>query len=322
MLSLFRSLHPFTYIILFFYGCAIKILFFFFPLEAPQLYKKYYSSASVVFEHNLYNFAITFICLYIQSIWFNRTVEKTKIFEHKNLGAGMVYLTVSSIFVEFNYFDLPVLVNFGLLFLLDQLLLIQNREEVLARFYNAGFVVGLLGLVHPDFFILIPLILVCLFAIKPILLRELLLYVLGVITPYYFLLGVGYLFDSIPEINIRQHFTQFRLAGIDLSQPRLIVLGVVTLALLFYGFIQNKQLTRFTSIKIKRTMDWILLFSIGLAVITAFSDGKDYGIFNYIIIPVSFYLSLFFFRIKKNSLAEFVHFVFLACIILFQVAIG
>ena len=300
---------------------AIKVLFYFFPEEAPLLYKKYYSSASIIFDNQLYNFAITFCCLFIQSIWFNRTVEKTKIFESKNMGAGMVYMTVSSIFVEFNYFDLPILVNFGLLFLLDQLLLIQHREAVLSRFYNAGFVVGLLGLAHPDFFILIPLILVCLLAIKPILIRELLLYVLGFLTPYYFLLGVGYLFDSIPNINIKGHFTQFRLAGIDLTQPRLIVLGAITLALLFYGFIQNKQLSRFTSVKIKRTMDWILIFSIGLAIITAFSDGKDYSIFNYIVIPVSFYLSLFFFRIKKNSLAEFVHFVFLACIIVFQMSI-
>lgn len=318
MLALFRNQYLFSYILLLAYCFIIKIGFLFFPNGAQFNYQKYYSSFSDILGRPNLNFLISVGIIFLQSIWFNYIVSKTKVLDEKSLGPGMVFCTLSTLFVEFNYLNLPLMVNFGILFLFDQLVSLQNKSYSQGRYFNIGFISGLLGMVHPDFLVLLPISIFCMLAIKPILFRELIIFLLAFITPFYFLFGIGYLINQLPKIDIRDHFLQFKFALLPLNQPNVIVLGCSTLALLIYSFIQNRNLARFTSVRIKITMEWFFVFSLGLGFITTFSHGNDLSTLFYMSVPFSFYLSLFFFRIKRNSLAEFIHFVFLSLIILFE----
>lgn len=318
MLVLFRNQHLFSYPLLLAYCFIIKIGFLIFPNGAHLVYQKYYASFESILGNQSTNFFISVFLIFIQSVWFNIIVSKTKILEEKSFGPGMVFCTISTLFAEFNYFNLPLIVNFGILYLLDQMVSMQNYSYEQGRYFNIGFISGLLGLVHADFLVLLPISIFCLLAIKPILFREFLIFLLAFITPFYIFFGVGYVLDQFPQIDIKQHFFQFRLAKFPINKPNVIVLGCSVLALLFYGFIQNRNLARFSSVKIKRTMEWFFVFSLGFAFITAFSNSTDLDTFFYLSVPFSFYIALFFFRIKQNALAEFIHFVFLGLIIVFE----
>lgn len=318
MLSLFRNQQIFSLPLLLAYCIAIKIGYLFFPYNADLSYQKFFGFISSTLENQQINFFISVLLIFVQAIYFNITIAKIKILDEKSLGPAMVYCTVTTAFTAFNYIDMPIFVNFGLLYLLDQLVSYQNSEYKMGRFFNIGFISGLLTLAHPAFIVLLLISLICLLAIKPILFKELILFLLAFIAPFYFYIGISFITNHFSTIDIHAHFSQFKFAKIPLNQPRVIVIGCISLALIFYGFIQNQNLSRFTSVKIKRTMEWFFVFSLGLTFITIFSNSADLSVLMYLSIPFSFYLSLFFYRLKRNYLAEFIHFVFLGTILVFE----
>lgn len=202
MTGTFKANNPYNTFLLFIYGLLLKLPLFLHP-QVPQpqqidgfLYKYLLkqlhplgSSLPVIYS------IITFLLLYTQAISFNKLVNDQRLMQRPNYLTGMSYLLITSLFPEWNMLSAPLIINTLLIWVWARMSGLYNSNTPKSSLFNIGIAIGISTFFYFPSLAFAALIIFGLALTRPFRIAEWLIALLGIITPYYFLLSWVFLTD-------------------------------------------------------------------------------------------------------------------------------
>ncbi len=328
MVGLFRRKNPGNAFLLLFYGLILKFPIFLHPSLPIRSSSDSYLYAQVVkFLHSftgeapLFYSVITFLLLFLQASLFNRICNHHKLLPKPNFLPGMSYLLVTSLFLSWNSFSPPLLINSLMMWVWYRMLNLYNSQQPGSAVFNIGILIGLSSMVYfPSIFFAV-IMLFALVIMRPFRIREWIVGLIGITIPYYFLFILLYLSGKwhwriiLPEFN-------FRLPIIPTSIW--ITIGMVLLVVPFVlgGFFVQGNLNKML-IQVRKSWSLLLLYLIIQVGIIFVNADPEYRNWMLTVLPFAAFHSAAYYYPSQRLFANILHWViFSFVIILFYTRLG
>jgi len=315
-----KALSRRTPVAYFIYGVVVLLL-----LNIPQIkaYLEFFNSSGV--SRLSYSFLETYSVFIIPAVVFllsfllNRVFVVADTFSQYTLWPG--YLYVLFIIAVFHQFSLNELLFHGILGVLitSELLSVQYNKDARFECYNIGMFLGIGVLLETPMIMLIPLMLYAISNLKPLSIKEFLLYLLGISTPLYFLLGYCFLKSDFTLWNEILHTfkdwfdftTPFQL-GIVMIWVFIFMSLFITL---FFSFLNYNSLP----VYIRRLS--MALFILIVGVIIVGTGNLFQGFIVFYLAPIfAFFATMLMLRYIKMRIVPIIHFIFVLILMGLQLA--
>lgn len=203
MTGIFKANNSYNNFLLLLYGLLLKFSMFLHPKQpVPQqidgfLYKALLDGLQPIGINSpeIYPF-ITFILLFTQAVYFNKQVNDLRIMQRPHYLTGMSYLLITSLFAEWNVLSSPLIITSLLIWVWSKMSRLYNNQKPKAALFNIGMAIGICTFFYFPALAFAALIIFGLAITRPFKLAEWLIALLGIITPYYFLLAIVFLTDK------------------------------------------------------------------------------------------------------------------------------
>lgn len=310
MLQIIRNNNPLTVIILFIYALVINWQVLFHPqmAEVPSgdfMFHIIAGFTGVVLFNSAFGFTLLAVLMIaLQGIFLNAVANKHKLFYKPTYVVAFAYISLCSLYATFVSFRPPLLVNWVLIMVIDIVLQLAQSQKPRKLVFNAGFMIGLAGLLM---FPALGYIVVFLFALS--LLRnfnpgEWIVALLGFVTPIYFTAGMLFLFDVLHWLPAWVD------VGINipskLDKPFYIVMmlaGVITLFVLGTYMLQ-RQIVKI-NIFVRRGWTGIAAFMFFSLLVAVFTDFAFKAAWMVIIPPLALVISNAYYAEKNKAFSNF-----------------
>lgn len=259
---------------------------------------------------------LAFLLVVIQSLLLNSIINRYHIIPKFSFFPAFCFLLFSSFFASWNYFSSPLITNLLLLGLLQQLLSLYSSQQPRSKAFNLGLLVGVASMIYLPAFYLVVLVWISQLISRPFRLGELILTLLGLLCPYYFLATILLLIGQLEIL------TTLPIPG--LSYPQLedaywILAGMGLLLWWFlYGSIRLQQDYMKMLIHIRK--GWVILLTficIGL-ILPFLTQTFSFGGWLIAFTPMVVFISIGFWHVRNRWFATLIHLTALAFIILIQ----
>lgn len=304
MVGIFRQKNPGNSLILLGYGLVLKFGFLLAPSGALQqeqdhyLYRLLLRLLEPLQIPDWVYAVVAFLLLFTQATLINRISIRQKMLPRPNFLPGMAFLLISTLFPEWNHFSAPLLVNTLLMFAFHRMINLYNAYRPAAEIFNIGLIMGLISLLYQPAVVYIILIPITLFIMRPFRVREWVIGILGITTPYYFL--------ALEPLITNQWNWQYLIPSIAIDFPAMpdSVLVTVSIALLVLPFIVGGYFVQVNLskmlIQIRKNWSLLLLFLIVSTAIILISGGLGYVNWMFGLMPLAFFhAAMYFYPVKK-----------------------
>ena len=255
----------------------------------------------------------------VQALLINRLLNRIKFFQRINFVPALMYVLVSGMFVDFLMPGPQMFANTFVILVLGRLFDIYKTNRCYAEIFDVGFLVAIASLFSLPALSLSIFLFIGLGSLRAFNIREYIIGLLGILTPY-FLVGTYYFWiDQLPQF-LSDHFGSVALQtelpdGFGLAFK---VMGPVVLLMLLAAayYLQANYLK--SNIQVRK---YILLITWCLMLLGAsfvLDDGITVKHFTIINVPLSIILSYFMLHIKKRKAAEGIFTFFLLLILVLQ----
>jgi hypothetical protein len=276
MTGTFKANNPYNTFLLFIYGLLLKLPSFLHPtIPKPQqidgfLYKLLLKWLEP-FGHDfiLIYPAITYLLLFTQAATFNRLLSEQRLMQRPNYLTGMSYLLVTSLFIEWNMLSAPLIINSLLIWVWARMSGLYNNPRPKTVLFNIGIVIGLATFFYFPSLAFAALIIFGLAITRPFKLAEWLIALLGIITPYYFLLAWVFLTDR---------WKGYKFPGFAVTTPKFNQTNwsyaaiVIVIMVIVMGFIFIQQNFRRQLIQTRKSWNLVFLYLV-VAVFVPFINA-------------------------------------------------
>lgn len=262
MTGIFKANNPTNAFVLFVYGIVLKMPAFLHPvIPQPQqidgfLYKAllrwlqpFGSTVPAIYPF------ITYLLLYTQAITFNRLVTNQRLLQKPGYLTGMAYLLITSLFTDWGTLSSPLIINTLLLWVWARMSNLHNEGNVKTTLFNIGAAIGIGTFFYFPSIAFVLLIIVGLAITRSFKPAEWLIALLGIVTPYYFLLSYAFLTDKLK--GYRPPGVAVSLPGFANNKWQYIAIGIVLFLALTGLFFVQQNLRRQL---IQTRKSWNLLF--------------------------------------------------------------
>jgi len=265
-------------------------------------------------------FLITFFALinvFGQAIFVNRIANRHHLYPKATYLPALTYILVTSLFKDWNYLSAALVSNWLLLAMLSAMLQLYSAADVRKQIFNIGCFISITAmLVFPNI-LFIALLLLSLAILRPFKVAEWLVGLLGLITPFYFLAGILYLTNDLALLK-RMVSIGFSLPQ-HLDRPELALTAFSFLALmLVVGFF---YLNNFMSRMLFQNKKWwwVVIASLLISFVAGiFTVSKGYNQWMAVLIPASFIIGNVWFEERKKWITTIFFYLFVAVIIFAQ----
>lgn len=193
MIALFKQKSPANLIVLLIFGLLIKMPLFLYArdIEASaedgllyRLFVGYFKTPAQ--DSSLLFSVIAFALLYVQALLINYLVNEHRMASRQTFLPAMAYLLISSLFPEWSYLSAPLLASTIILWCFIKLFKLYNAALPSGIVFNIGLLLGISSFIFfPSLAFLICLLL-GIMILRPFRINELIILLLGILTPYYF----------------------------------------------------------------------------------------------------------------------------------------
>lgn len=217
---------------------------------------------------------LSFVLLFTQATLFNRICNTQKMLAKPTYLPAMSYILITSLMPEWNRFSAPLLINSLLIWIFYRMMMLYNTQKGASGIFNIGVMMGIVTLFYQPAVLFVILIWFALYIMRPFIIREWLIGLLGVTTPYYFLGILLYLTNQwswkkvVPAINLS-------LPAMPSSIFITISLSLMVLAFIVGGFYVQNNLNKML-IQVRKNWSLLLLFLIISTFITLVNGNDNY----------------------------------------------
>lgn len=311
MVGIFKANNPFNTFLLFIYGLLLKLAWFIQP-PVPVIQE----SDGFVFNEILHTLedtglqfplvypAITYILLFIQAITFNKLINDQKLMQRANYLPAMSYLLITSMFSEWNLLTAPLVINSLLIWVWARMSTLYSNASPKATLFNIGMMIGVSTFFYFPSLAFVLLIVFALIVSRPFILAEWIISILGILTPYYFLLSYLFLTDKLQDYKIPDF--EISLPKFQQNYWELGGICLILLAFLVGGyFVQanfRKQL-----VQVRKRWSLLLLYLVVAVFIPFINATHTFEYWILTAIPLSAYIGCGFLYPVKKWLPLLIH---------------
>lgn len=299
MVAVFYKRNPLNPVVLVLFAAAVKLPLFLHPQEitaatfagtllAPLVtwVSQLTTKVSLVFS------LLAFLLLVGQALFLNYFFNRHKLTSRPTDLPGMSYLLCTSLLPEWSQWSAPLLINFLILYLLNSLFESYHRTDSRSSLYNMGLIIGLGCFIYlPTIFVLVWFLL-SLLIIRPVRMQEVMIALLGVGTPFYFLAIVLFWNGQLFNGALRAHFT----VSMPSAAPTVWLGGLLFLLAIPFliGFYHIQDQVRKMLIQVRR--GWTVLFFLLITsfLIPLFSTSPYVG-WVLLTLPLAVYHTSFYY---------------------------
>ncbi|MCW3094250.1 MAG: hypothetical protein JWP81_5319 [Ferruginibacter sp.] len=214
MTGVFKSNNPYNTFLLLVYGLLLKLSIFTHP-KVPEirqtdgfLFRELLSQISGVGKSLpiIYPF-LAFLLLFTQAITFNQMANDLRLMQKSNYLTAMSYLLITSLFAEWNELSAPLIINTLLIWVWSRMSRLHNDPNPKTSLFNIGIAIGLCSFFYFPSLAFAALIVFGLMVTRAFKMSEWVVALLGIISPYYFLLAYVFIagkwkVDYLPSVGV------------------------------------------------------------------------------------------------------------------------
>lgn len=300
MTGVFRQKNSSNAIILGLYALVLKFNIFLHPtgpLRQPEdnyLYNGLLQFLDSLHLPPVFYSVLAFLLLYTQASLLNRICNNQKMLPRPNYLPAMSYILITSLMKDWNYFSAQLIINSLLIWIYYRMMMLYNSSKAAGSIFNIGVMMGIVSLFYQPAIMFAFLIWFALFIMRPFIIREWLIGLLGLTTPYYFLGILLYLTNQwnwkkvIPVLD-------FSLPALPSSIFITISIALMILPFILSGFYVQNNLNKML-IQVRKNWSLLLLFLIVATFIILVNGGNNYANWLLCTVPMAvFHASLYFY---------------------------
>lgn len=288
MIGVFKQKSPGNIVVLAIFGLFLKLPLFLYPrtvistVDDGQLFRWFISILPP--ENAWASSFLSFALLYVQALLLNFMVNEYRMMNRQTYLPAMAYLLITSLVPEWNYLSAPLLANTLIIWIFINLFRLYNSPNARSQVYNIGLIVGLCSYIYFPSVAFALCIILGLMILKPFRFNEILMFLLGFLTPYYFYGAYLFLASQFSLVNFMPHIT--------IKVPRIrssIWLAASTLLLmipfLLGGYFVQAHLSKML-IQVRKNWSIMLLYLV-LAFFIPFINSHD-SFYTWVLIAAPF----------------------------------
>lgn len=325
MLPIFRNNSPYTVIILLISTMLLKLQ----PLMHPQaplpldgyfFYNNILYLLNVVMRGNAFAYTLlTVVMLFLQALYFKAITTRHKLYPKPTYLPALVFILLTSIYPQFNYFCITLLINWCLLGGMDIVLSFSQAQHPRKQLFNAGFIFCLAALLQfqaVGFLLVFFAGIALLRAFNP---SEWVVGAMGYFTPFYFFAGIVFLVDKLDLLTKWPRLQVF--IPKHLSAPGFLALAISGLVILFVcGFYAMQSQIAKNSVYGRRIWS-VIIFYLTISLAVALLTDENVKSAWLLIIPASSMIITHGVALEKSKrFSNFTFYLFLVFVIACQLA--
>jgi hypothetical protein len=319
--GIFKANNPYNTFLLFVYGLLLKLPMFLHPAIPSQqqtdgfLFKVVLWQLRKIGENVPIIYPIiTFLLLYTQAITFNKLVSDQRLMQRSNYLTAMSYLLITSLFKEWNILSAALIINTLLVWVWARMSSLYNNENAQATLFNIGMVIGVSTFFYFPSIAFAALIVFGLVVTRPFRFTEWLIALLGIITPYYFLLAYVFLTDK---------WKGYKFPGVAISYPKFNQSGwalaaiIIVLFASVVGLFFIQQNFRRQLVQTRKSWDLVFLYLLVAISIPFINATHTFQYWILCAIPLSVFIACAFMYPTKKWFVLSLHWLIVAFVIAF-----
>ena len=142
-------------------------------------------------------FILYTLLVFLQAIRLNLVLNEFKMFQHSAFTTAMAYILLSACLPQWCAITPALVANSFLVWIFIKLSKLYNYPSPKTLLFNTGLIVGITVMSYHPTALLVLVVLFALAVVRPFRLAEWLILLIGILTPYYFLLSVLFLTDHM-----------------------------------------------------------------------------------------------------------------------------
>lgn len=292
MIGLFKQKTPANILFVFVLGILIKLPIFkhTVPVQVDEQSAVFYKAIISFLNSfgsnsaNIYA-VVTYLLLFIQSMQLNKLINEQRMMQRMTFLPAISYMIITSLIPGWNFMSAPLLVNSLILIVFNGLFKLYNQSNVKENIFNIGLAIGISSFLFFPSVILIFWLLLGLMLMRTVRIKEWLICLLGVTTPFYFYAAyllytdawsLERLYDSV-QISITVPGRSLWLAISSL---------LIVIPFLIGGYLVQDNLRKML-IQVRKNWSLVLIFLL-FALFVPFINNVTSGYENWILVAVPF----------------------------------
>lgn len=305
MVTLFKDRSPIAIVWLILLSLAVHGNFIFSP---PALVAHSYDGllSKLLFKYagtinSLSLIVIYHIIIIFQSLLLNTIFTNNKMFYRVNHLVAMSYILLTGIVDEWGLITPALLINTLVISLFSLYIQLYNQPNAKTLIFNIGLLTGIAILLYHPSALLVMAALFSVMVVRTFVISEWFVFILGVLTPFYFLFSYLFLTDRfetylnyVPHWQLHAPAMQYTL-GKYLSMGLFIIMVIV-------GFVFLDKENNWLVIQIRKNWGLLVAMFVFLLPVPFISAGAGVDSFLLWLIPASAIIAKGFFVPKTNTL--------------------
>ncbi|HUC79785.1 MAG TPA: hypothetical protein VMR70_02680 [Flavisolibacter sp.] len=301
---MFRQKSPGNIIVLFLFGLLVKLPLFLYPKQvtATQFDEDFYHWLLGVLQfqgsNGLVHSLLSFFLLYVQALMVNYLVNEYRLLPKQNYLPAMAYLLLTSLLPEWNYLSSPLVSSTFIIWLFILLLRLYNAAVARGPIFNIGLLLGLSSYFYFPSASFLLCIILGLIILKPFRLNEVVLFLIGCLTPYYFMAAWLFLND---QLSFNNFFPNVAVRVPEVKSTIWLAGSILLLAIPFLagGFFVQAHLHKML-IQVRKSWTIVLLYLLLAFFIPFVNTNSSFSNWILLVAPFAcFHASTYFYANKK-----------------------
>jgi hypothetical protein len=234
-------------------------------------------------------FAAFLICF--NSFGINLIFNTNEFMERNSYMPALLYVVLMSFYHSFYTLDGLLLAHTCIVLMLFQFFKLRQNEDGRSHVFNGAFFSGLAATLHPPMIVWFPFVLIMIWNIRPFILRETFLALIGFAIPLLYAEVFIWIFGHKIDLKILEQTTNYYQ-----KQTDFLITAVLFTLLFLLSLVSIRGRVQKSSIRLKKLIGilaWLVFVSviIGVADFVYFNQIER---FSFLMIPLSFFLTFSF----------------------------
>jgi hypothetical protein len=320
MINQFRNLNPVNLLILAAYTIFMRLAIFLnlpdqLNFEFLESYTKFFIQIPLASSFSpAVNIFFAASITFIQAILFNRIINNHGLLAKPSYLPALLYITASSLFLQFLILSPPLICNFLLIWIMDKFLKIGKTPNAMMTMFDVGMIIALGTLIYFPFIVLLIMLWLSLLLYRSFNWREWVAGFIGFLTLFFFVAVFYYWNDNINQFyKIWRPLVNKFPSTLKINFNDYLVLIPVSIIMILAAFQLRENFFR-SFISTRKAFQ--MLFFMFIIAIISFYTKPDFRVYHFLLSvpPGAVLLAYYFSNAKKRWFYESLFAVLVLCI--------
>ncbi|WP_199119113.1 DUF6427 family protein [Pedobacter sp. ASV28] len=319
MINQFRNLNPINLLLLAGYTVFMRLAIYLnlpdaLSFEILESYTKLFIHFSIAPLSPTANVFLATVIVFVQALIFNRIVNNHTLLAKPSYLPALLYITGSSLFLQFLVLSPTLICNFLLIIIIDKFLKLSKMPNAMSIMFDVGMLIAIGTLIYFPFIMLLTMLWLSLLMYRPFNWREWVSGIIGFLTIFLFVAVLYYWNDNIHRfIDIWQPLTNKFPSNLQINYNDYLVLIPVGIIMIL-AVLQLRE-NFFRSFISTRKAFQMLFFMFLVSLVSFYTKpGVSVNHFLLCVAPGAILLAYYFSNAKKRWFYESLFVVLVLCI--------